>query len=171
LGPPPQGPFTPDLTKLRKEFLQLQARAHPDRHPEDRKAHAQALSSRINEAYKTLTSPLLRAQYLLSLRGDDSPNDEAAQLGDAQGDQELLMEVLDLRERIEELETEGEVQEMRVENDEKIQGTVEELERAFAEDDLARAKREAVRLRYWVNVGDVLREWEKGKPVVLEHKD
>lgn len=170
-GPPPHGPFSPDLNKLRREFLQLQARAHPDRHPEDRKAHAQALSARINEAYKTLSSPLLRAQYLLSIRGDDSHSDDAAQLGPAQGDQELILEVLELRERIEELETEAEVEEMKSENDERIEESVGELERAFEGDDLEAAKREAVRLRYWVNVGDVLREWERGKPVVLEHRD
>lgn len=92
-------------------------------------------------------------------------------MGEGHEDQELLLEVLGLRERIEELETEEEVEEMRAENESRIEECVEELERAFAEDDIGRAKKEAVRLRYWVNVADVLREWERGKPVVLEHKD
>lgn len=83
----------------------------------------------------------------------------------------MILEVLELRERIEELETEAEVEEMKSENDERIEESVGELERAFEGDDLEAAKREAVRLRYWVNVGDVLREWERGKPVVLEHRD
>lgn len=170
-GPPPHGPFTPDLRALRAEFLRLQAQAHPDRHPESQKAHAQALSARINEAYKTLSSPLLRAQYLLSLRGENTHLEEASQLGEGHGDQELLLEVLELRERIEELQTEEEVEEMRAENESRIEECVGALEEAFRDDDLGRAKREAVRLRYWVNVQDVLREWEKGKPVVLEHRD
>lgn len=168
-GPPPRGPFTPDLRQLRKEFLQLQASAHPDRHPEDRKAHAQALSAHINEAYKTLSSPLLRAQYLLSLRGDHSHSDDAAQLGEGKGDQELLLEVLELRERIEEAETEAEVEEMRRDNEERVAKSVRVLEEAFARDNIEAARREAVRLRYWVNVGDTLREWERGKPVLLHH--
>src|SRR5689334_18493165 len=29
-GPPPKGRFAVDLSSLKKEFLQLQARAHPD---------------------------------------------------------------------------------------------------------------------------------------------
>jgi molecular chaperone HscB len=168
-GPPPHGPFTPDLRQLRKEFLQLQASAHPDRHPEERKAYAQALSARINEAYKTLSSPLLRAQYLLSLRGDHSHSDDATQLGDGKGDQELLLEVLELRERIEDAETEAEVEGMRAENEERLAESVKALEEAFARDDLEAARREAVRLRYWVNVGDTLREWERGKPALLQH--
>ena len=168
-GPPPHGPFTPDLNQLRREFLQLQASAHPDRHPEDRKAYAQALSAKINEAYKTLSSPLLRAQYLLSLRGDHSHSDDAAQLGEGEGDQELLLEVLELRERIEDAETEVEIEEMKVENEKRLAESVRVLENAFARDDLETARREAVRLRYWVNVSDTLREWEKGKPVLLNH--
>ena len=168
-GPPPHGPFTPDLRRLRKEFLQLQASAHPDRHPEDRKAEAQALSARINDAYKTLSSPLLRAQYLLSLRGDHSHSDDAAQLGEGKDDQELLLEVLELREQIEEAETEAEVEEMTTDNEERLAKSVRVLEEAFARDDLEAARREAVRLRYWVNVGDTLREWERGKPVLLHH--
>jgi len=81
------------------------------------------------------------------------------------------MEVLELRERIEEASTEEEVERMRAENDARIAECVCALEEAFREDDLRAAKRLAVRLRYWVNVEDVLREWEKGKPVVLEHKE
>jgi molecular chaperone HscB len=67
-GPPPSGPFHIDTRELRKEFLQLQAVAHPDRHPAHLKSRAEGTSARINEAYKTLQNPLLRTQYLLSLR-------------------------------------------------------------------------------------------------------
>jgi len=90
-------------------------------------------------------------------------------LGEGKDDQELLLEVLELRERIEEAETEAEVEEMTAENEERLTESVRVLEEAFARDDLEAARREAVRLRYWVNVGDTLREWEKGKPVLLHH--
>lgn len=79
------------------------------------------------------------------------------------------MEVLELREQIEEAETEVEVEEMRTDNEERLAKSVRVLEEAFARDDLEAARREAVRLRYWVNVGDTLREWERGKPVLLHH--
>lgn len=96
-GPPPQGSFDIDPRQLRKEFLQLQAQAHPDRHQGADKARAEGASARISEAYKTLQNPLLRAQYLLSLRGIDVAEDETAKVEDP----ELLMEVLEMRENIE----------------------------------------------------------------------
>ncbi|KAF2146558.1 uncharacterized protein K452DRAFT_282735 [Aplosporella prunicola CBS 121167] len=164
-GPPPHGPFDIDLRALRSEFLQLQAQAHPDRHAATNKRRAEALSARINEAYKTLQSPLLRAQYLLQQRGIDVAEDERLKVEDP----DLLMEVLEAREMIEEAETEEEVEAMKADNAKKIEESVGVLDKAFRDDDVEAAKEEAVRLRYWVNIKDSLDAWEKGKPVVLEH--
>ncbi|KAL2757516.1 hypothetical protein ACRALDRAFT_2039929 [Sodiomyces alcalophilus JCM 7366] len=164
-GPPPRGHFPIDQRALRREFLRLQAKAHPDLHPADLKARAEATSARINEAYKTLSNPLLRAQYLLSLRGVDVSNDETLRVEDPN----LLMMVLEARETIEEAQDEAELEQPRAENDERIRASEAVLEDAFARDDIDAAKREAVKLRYWVNIKDSLDAWEKGKPVVLEH--
>ncbi|KAF1935255.1 Co-chaperone Hsc20 [Clathrospora elynae] len=164
-GPPPVGPFTVDLSALKKEFLQLQSRAHPDLHPQADKKRAEALSARINEAYKTLQNPLLRAQYLLSLRGIEVAEDETAKVEDP----ELLMQVLDARERIEEVEREEDLGELRNENEGRIAESEGVIERAFGEDDLPAAMREAVKLRYWVNIRESIGDWEKGVPIVLQH--
>lgn len=164
-GPPPAGAFAVDVRALRREFLQLQASAHPDRHAQADKARAQALSARINEAYKTLQSPLLRAQYLLAQRGHDVGGDETAKVEDP----ELLMEVLEAREEIEAAETEEEIAEMKRVNDGKVEASVRLLEEAFERDDVEVAKTECVKLRYWVNILESLNAWEKGKPVVLVH--
>ena len=129
------------------------------------KARAEGLSSLLNEAYKTLQNPLLRAQYLLSLRGIEVAEDETAKVEDP----ELLMEVLEVREAIEEAQSEEELVPLQEANGKKIEYSVGELDRAFAEDNLERAKSEAVRLRYWVNIKESLDAWEKGKPVVLVH--
>jgi molecular chaperone HscB len=153
------------VRKLRQEFLQLQAVAHPDRHPAELKTRAEATSARINEAYKTLQDPLLRAQYLLRLRGVDVAEDETAKVDDP----ELLMEVLDTREEIENAQEEEELVELKRVNDERIAESEEVLEKAFKEDDIETARREAVKLRYWVNIKESLDSWEKGKPVVLVH--
>jgi molecular chaperone HscB len=158
------------LKQLRNEFLKLQATAHPDRHPPERKAAAEALSARINEAYKTLQSPLSRAQYLLSLRGNDTTMDDAAKLGADADDQMLLMEVLELREQIEEAETEDQIKDIKKENDARIAESVKVLEDAFKNDQIDVAAAEAVKLRYWVNVDDVIHAWEEGKPAPsLQH--
>ncbi|PVH99488.1 putative chaperone [Periconia macrospinosa] len=164
-GPPPQGAFTVDVNALKREFLQLQARAHPDLHPPEDKNKAQALSARINEAYKTLQNPLLRAQYLLSLRGIEVAEDETAKVEDP----ELLMEVLETREEIEEAQSEEDLVDMKTKNEDRIEKSVKILEEAFEKDDLDAAKSEAVKLRYWINIKESLDGWEQGKPVVLQH--
>ncbi|MCJ1472627.1 hypothetical protein MMC13_001276 [Lambiella insularis] len=164
-GPPPEGPFVIDVRQLRKEFLQLQAQAHPDRHHGENKARAEGASARINEAYKTLQNPLLRAQYLLSMRGVDVAEDETAKVEDP----ELLMEVLEAREEIEAAEEEAQLQPLKARNEAKIKDSEHKLEAAFKADDIHTAKEEAVKLRYWINIKESIDAWEKGKPVVLVH--
>ncbi|KAI1858993.1 uncharacterized protein JN550_012255 [Neoarthrinium moseri] len=165
-GPPPAGPFSIDVRELRREFLQLQGKAHPDLHPPHLKSRAEATSARINEAFKTLSSPLLRAQYLLlELRGLDVANDETAKVEDP----ELLMEVLEAREEIEEAADEGGLADLRARNAAREQESIAELERCFRDGDYEGAAQECVRLRYWVNIRESLDNWEPGKPVVLEH--
>jgi molecular chaperone HscB len=164
-GPPPNGPFVIETRQLRREFLQLQAVAHPDRHPQSLKQRAEGTSARINEAYKILQNPLLRAQYLLSLRGINVADDETAKVSDP----ELLMDVLEAREEIEAASKEEELEGLKRDNDAKIEASEKVLEKAFKLDDMAMAKEEAVKLRYWINIKDSLDAWEKGKPVVLVH--
>ena len=164
-GPPPRGHFPIDVRSLRREFLQLQAKAHPDLHPAEHKVRAEATSATINEAFKTLANPLLRAQYLLSLQGVNVAEDDTAKVEDP----ELLMTVMEAREDIEAAEGESELGPMREENDERIRVSEETLEAAFKEHDLERATAEAIRMRYWVNIKESLDNWEVGQPTVLQH--
>ncbi|KAH0537082.1 hypothetical protein FGG08_006084 [Glutinoglossum americanum] len=164
-GPPPRGPFSVNLQQLREEFLQLQQNAHPDRHPPEVKHRAEAASAYINEAYKTLRDPLLRAQHLLSLRGFDVACDETAKIDDP----ELLMEVMETREEIEAVEEEEQLLPLMKTNNARIDESVRVLENAFREDDMKVAKEEAVKLRYWINIRESLAAWEKGKPITLVH--
>ena len=101
----------------------------------------------------------------------DVAGDEGARVleGDGEGGAELLAEVMEAREAIEGAEGEEEIAGMRAGNEGRIRGSEGALGEAFARDDVEGARREAVRLRYWVNIKAVLDEWEKGKPVVLVH--
>ncbi|KAL9130011.1 MAG: hypothetical protein Q9217_001695 [Psora testacea] len=164
-GPPPKGAFDISSSQLKKEFLQLQALAHPDRHYGADKQKAEGTSALINEAYKTLQDPLRRAQYLLSLRGIDIAEDERAKTDDM----ELLEEVMEVRSLIEGAEEERELEETRQRNEKRMEESVKVLDDAFKRDNLEEAKAEAVRLRYWTNIKESLDSWEKGKPVVLIH--
>lgn len=170
-GAPPRGPFALDPRLLRREFLQLQSRAHPDRHAGPDKARAEGTSALINDAYRTLSSPLLRAQYLLAARGVDVAGDEGAKMGgDGNAEEaELLAEVLEVREAIEAAGQEAELEGMKVGNEGRVRESERVLGEAFKRDDVEGARREAVRLRYWTNIKEALDAWEMGKPVVLVH--
>lgn len=113
---------------------------------------------RLNEAYKAIQDPLSRARYLLALRGIDV-EDESAKIAE----NELLMEVMEVREAVEEAESEEQVAELRVENNVRIAQSVAILEEAFAKDDMGSAADEAIRLRYWANIEESIVGWEKGK--------
>ena len=165
-GPPPKGTFNIDLSQLRREFLQLQAQVHPDKFPTGPdKAKAEGTSASINEAYKTLQNPLLRAQYLLGLRGINVAEDETAKTEDP----DLLMTVMEVREQVEAAEQEADVHGLKSENDKRIQYEETVLTKAMEKDEMNAAKEAAVRLRYWVNIQGALNDWEPGKPLIMHH--
>ena len=80
------------------------------------------------------------------------------------------MEVLELREAIEEAQVQQDVDAIKRENEERVKESVKLLEGAFKEDDIEAARKEAVKLRYWANVEETLHAWEEGKPAPsLQH--
>jgi molecular chaperone HscB len=156
-GPPPKGPFNVDIRALQKEFFALQQQSHPDVSTDASLPE----SSYINKAYTTLRDPLQRAQYLLSLRGIDVAGDERTIFEDDGERGGLLMEVMEANEQIDEAESEGDLEPLKKRNDERVAESVKALEEAFAKDDVEVATKETVRLRYWVNIGETLKHWEK----------
>jgi molecular chaperone HscB len=92
--------FAIDIGELQSRYRELQARYHPDRQAAgEARQQREALqaSTRINEAYRTLRDPRLRARYLLALA--NVPLDEER---DTLNDPEFLMRQLELRETLEE---------------------------------------------------------------------
>ncbi|BDD57840.1 hypothetical protein MPDQ_005188 [Monascus purpureus] len=165
-GPPPHSPFEIPVTQLRREFLQLQNLVHPDKYPAGAaKQHAEALSARINEAYRTLTDPLTRAQYLLrEYHGVDVTAEDGAAKHAL--DPETLLEVMEVQETIEEVANspgaEESIAQLKRENDSRIAECVRALGEAFDRGDIEGARKETVRLRFWYSVGQGLKEWEPG---------
>jgi len=61
-----------DLAALEKNFYTQSRKLHPDRFaakPQAEQDAALAASSQLNDAYRTLRSPIARTEYLLSLEG------------------------------------------------------------------------------------------------------
>jgi molecular chaperone HscB len=90
--------FALDRTALDSAYLELQKEYHPDRfaHKGDAEQRlAVQNSTHLNTAYEALKSPLLRAQYLLSLRGVLTGEESRKQLP-----MDFLMQQMELRETL-----------------------------------------------------------------------
>lgn len=81
-----------DLTALRKQFYVLSRQTHLDQNQD---ADAQAESSKLNEAYKILSDPILRLKHIIELfRG------QAIEENVPFEDQGFIMQMMDLHEKI-----------------------------------------------------------------------
>jgi molecular chaperone HscB len=93
--------FDVDPDRLTERYRELQRIVHPDRYAsgteQERRLSMQG-ATLLNEALQTLQDPLLRAHYLLRLKGAD-PHPRSGQPIDP----EFLMEQMELREELAEL--------------------------------------------------------------------
>ncbi|KAI8980334.1 hypothetical protein BDB01DRAFT_797441 [Pilobolus umbonatus] len=148
--------FNIDLKAMRRQFLSLQQKAHPDsfsRAPKREHEYAQLQSSVINKAYHTLKNPLTRAQYILKQQGiqvneSDSTDNTA-----------LLMEIMEAREELDDISTEDEWKELKRKNEVKYDDTVNRLNDAFSHKDYTTAKSLAIELQYWNSLKTAIDEW------------
>lgn len=100
--------FDVDLNQLSQTYQTLQKSVHPDKF-----AHASSQdqlmavqkSAEINDAYQTLKQPLQRAEYILTLRGVELPNEQHTF-----GDTHFLMRQMELREMLAEVTSADDVQ-------------------------------------------------------------
>lgn len=155
--------------ELKATWRKAMALSHPDRMGgKDEKQHqiAEQQSAMLNKAYETLREPLQRAHLLLERFASSVPS-EAESLEDP----DVLMSVMELREELEEAQTEEEAAQVRDRNRERLDAAVHDLREAFAKDppDVEAARSAAVGLRYWANIDKAAREWAPGKRVELQH--
>ncbi|RVU30140.1 Fe-S protein assembly co-chaperone HscB [Neptunomonas marina] len=91
--------FDIDLSYVSERYRDLQKQLHPDKfaHASDREQRmAVQYTAYLNEAMATLKSPLLRAQYLLTLKGIDTHSEASVSIDPA-----FLFEQMELRETLE----------------------------------------------------------------------
>jgi molecular chaperone HscB len=108
LGAPPR--FDVDAGELERRYRELSRQVHPDRFARaDARARRASLarSVQLNQAWKTLRDPVKRAEYLLALAGIEVGSEEGTRRPGPDGaqvrvpvPQDLLMEVLELRESL-----------------------------------------------------------------------
>lgn len=113
---------------LERAYRDIQARIHPDRHAHEGDAARRASmqwTTRVNEAYRTLKSPVQRAKYLLEMNGVDVQFETNTQMP-----AEFLSRQLELREALAEARDAGALDRLRTEvRDEAraLEGSIGEL--------------------------------------------
>jgi molecular chaperone HscB len=91
--------FALDAGRLDAAYRDIQSQVHPDRfaHAGDAERRASMqMTTRVNEAYRTLKSPVLRGKYLLELNGVDVAFETNTAMP-----REFLMQQMELREKLE----------------------------------------------------------------------
>lgn len=193
-GGPPADSFHVQPKALRREYKLLQSNNHPDilglsLHNDGLPSIDEGtadVSTVINRAYTVLRNPYTRIAHLIQLyhpeQLDITQDDEAkkfiASFQESSPERSVeyksvLMTVLEAHESLELAEDEGELEELSVENDERINESEDLIERILKTEwpvknwnDLII---EGIQLKYWVNIQNGIKEWEPGKPVHLTH--
>lgn len=121
--------FEVDLVDLGERFRRLQKALHPDKFASADAASmrlAMQYSSKVNEAYSVLKTPLTRALYLLEMAGFD-----AEKIADHKPGGMFMMQQMELREALEEASTEAELDTLLIETQQQIEREEQALAAAF----------------------------------------
>ncbi|MCG5499798.1 Fe-S protein assembly co-chaperone HscB [Ectothiorhodospira lacustris] len=156
LGQPRE--FRIDLEALSRAYRALQADLHPDRFAqasEQQRRLAVQGSSHVNEAYATLRDDTRRARYLLSLRGVEVDDDRATA-----SDTAFLMDQMELRETLEAVPEAADpfaaLDRVTADIEARHHALIEAFEAAWAAGDLAQAREQVLKLRFFNRLRDEL---------------
>ncbi|KAG5416987.1 hypothetical protein I9W82_004618 [Candida metapsilosis] len=175
-GGPPKDPFYINERQLRKEYRTLQGSNHPDVSSDT------IASSNINQAFTHLRNPYLRLAHLIKLMHGVDITDDAvsksmiakfqnASDANAMAYKAMLLQVMEAHEQLEFAEQEQELDELEEENNDRIKQAEEKIESELKKDPINWDEliTDAIKLKYWVNIQNGIKDWEPGKPVHLTH--
>ncbi|CAD7086633.1 unnamed protein product [Hermetia illucens] len=137
--------FNLNPTELTTRFRQLQSTLHPDKYSNKSKreqTNSLEWSSLVNKAYKTLSVPIDRGEYLLQQQGISIPEDNSTL------DKEFLMEMMEKNEEVEEATKDNILELLQTVQNELKEAAVE-LEEIFNQNDFEKAKFLLIRMKYF----------------------
>ena len=118
--------FALEAESLERAYREIQSQIHPDRYAQAGDAERRASlqwTTRVNEAYRTLKSPVQRARYLLEMNGVDVQFETNTQMP-----AEFLMKQLALREALEEAKQPAALERLQA----QVRGEKAQLEKHIA---------------------------------------
>ncbi|KAH9503298.1 hypothetical protein Btru_068691 [Bulinus truncatus] len=152
--------FDTDVTKLSQVFKETQKKLHPDKFStksETERKLAEEQSSLLNKAYNVLLKPLSRAIYLLELQGVSIEDNSDFQ------DSELLMEVMQINEKISSIQNDCDLDEIEISNNSRIEDCILQLSKTFKSRSYQEAKALTIKLRYYTTVQDRINNLRRSK--------
>lgn len=184
---PPLDPFIIDPRHLRREYRLLQSASHPDKSSSVRDSvtnDAGQASLVINRAYTTILNPYLRAAHFIHLvhprkiditQDDESKafiaNYQQSHLEEALQYKDMLLQVMESHEILEFATSESDLLGLVAENKERVAQSEQSIEQLSKQDPIHwdQLIMQTIRLKYWVNIENAIRDWEPGKAVHLLH--
>lgn len=145
--------FHINISELEKSYKTLQKELHPDKFAtksEEEREYSAEQSSHVIGGYYTLLRPLSRARYLLKLEGREVGEESTLQ------DQGLLIEVMEIREAIEEAESVEDLKRLYEENERRFKFCEKKIEDVFETKNLDEAVRQIQRLSYFSKIREEL---------------
>ncbi len=156
--------FDIDTNALEKEYQIQISNYHPDKFAtktDKEKTQALQNTSLINSAFETLKSPLLRATYLLELRGINAFDEK-----DTQMNMDFLMSQIELRENLELIEANKD--ELALDDfidsiNQKIKENIEKISSLFNLEKLEEIKNLVRELKFYIQLNvaanQLMDEW------------
>ncbi len=150
-----------DRTTLENNYLERSRVSHPDGFVGKGSAAQRAAlesSSRLNTAYSVVRDPVLRAEYLVKLGGVDLDSSDPVH-GSPQPSQSFLIQMIELRERLAEDDTDT----IRDEIEARAEQAFDEAIAALGRNDVSVAARELVARRYYQRFLDEVADAQAGQ--------
>jgi len=120
-----------DLSKIQQHYMALQKQVHPDKFAsgtDQEKRLSMQQTSWINEAQATLKDPVLRATYLLKLKGTDINLENETTM-----DVVFLMQQLELRERLENIKNEDDPLDVLDGLSKELKSSIDDMMKGFSQ--------------------------------------
>lgn len=128
---------------------------HPDRHTLKSLTEQEDTAEKattITRSFAVLQDDHERALHLLELGGMRMEDNISGEILGG----EFLMEVMELREEIDNTTSEVELKKLFADNKERMNNTCEKLGVAFSQNDLQEAKRLTAMLQYWKRIDELI---------------
>ncbi|XP_043646418.1 iron-sulfur cluster co-chaperone protein HscB isoform X1 [Drosophila teissieri] len=147
--------FSLESQKLTRSFRLLQTIVHPDKYS-NRTSREQTnsadWSSLINKAYKTLSTPIERGQYLLQLEGEQMPQDNSAL------NKEFLMAMMERNEEVEDAKDTETLEGLNAQLINELENMAQKLNILFKTQDLSGVKETLVAMKYLLSIQNSIKQ-------------